>query len=229
MDPRTSFGREPLRTARLLLRLPCAADAPFLVELLTDPQFVRMIGDRGVRTTAEARTFLERNIWPSYREHGFGPLLIEWHGASPAAKRGRGDVVRGSSSGRRCMAAHAAGAEDAPLIGLCGLYQRTWLAVPDLGYALLPAWRGRGLARESAAALLDHARDALGLREVVGLVHRDNDASTRVLRACGLHRALTLRSPVTGEVTDLFVPPATLARARHLLRCEVEVLETPTV
>ena len=48
-----------LETERLILRRFVMEDAPFLVRLLNDPLFVRFIGDRGVRTEADARDYLE--------------------------------------------------------------------------------------------------------------------------------------------------------------------------
>ena len=45
-----------LETARLRLRLLSSSDAPFMLELLNDPDFIRNIGDRGVRTLEEPIT-----------------------------------------------------------------------------------------------------------------------------------------------------------------------------
>ena len=39
---------------RLELRELTVADAPFIVELLNDPDFHRYIGDRGIRTLQDA-------------------------------------------------------------------------------------------------------------------------------------------------------------------------------
>lgn len=64
-----------IETERLLLRNVCLDDAPFIVELVNDPAFIRFIGDKGVRTVEEAKTFLEQGILKSYRENGFGLYL----------------------------------------------------------------------------------------------------------------------------------------------------------
>ncbi|WP_187362891.1 GNAT family N-acetyltransferase [Massilia aquatica] len=48
-----------LETARLVLRTIEAADAPFYLELVNDPDFVVHIGDRGIRTLAAARVHIE--------------------------------------------------------------------------------------------------------------------------------------------------------------------------
>ena len=61
-----------LETERLALRRLTADDAPFLLELLNDPAFLRFIGDRGVRTLDDARAYVERGPAASYTQHGFG-------------------------------------------------------------------------------------------------------------------------------------------------------------
>jgi ribosomal-protein-alanine N-acetyltransferase len=76
-------------------------------------------------------------------------------------------------------------ATDTP-IGICGLVKRDWLDVADLGYAFLPEFRGRGCATEAAAAVLDHARDELGLHRIAAIVSPDNHDSIRVLERVGM-------------------------------------------
>lgn len=71
------------------------------------------------------------------------------------------------------------------LLGMCGLLQRDWLEVPDIGYAFLPAARGRGLAREAAEATLALARSRFGAAKVLAIVNPDNAASIRLLEQVG--------------------------------------------
>lgn len=70
-------------------------------------------------------------------------------------------------------------------IGLCGLLKRETLDLPDLGFAFLPAGRGRGYAREAALACLEDAEQRLGLRRVAAITSLDNVASIRLLESCG--------------------------------------------
>jgi RimJ/RimL family protein N-acetyltransferase len=67
--------------------------------------------------------------------------------------------------------------------GMCGLIRRDSLPEVDLGYAFLPEWWGRGLAREAAAACVAHGRDALGLRAMLAIVSPGNGPSIRLLEA----------------------------------------------
>jgi RimJ/RimL family protein N-acetyltransferase len=64
-------------TERLRLRWLQAADAPFVLELLNDPGWIRWIGERDVRTEAAARHYIEDRLAAGYRKHGFGLNLVE--------------------------------------------------------------------------------------------------------------------------------------------------------
>ena len=56
----------------------------------------------------------------------------------------------------------------------------------EVGYRLLhDAW-GQGLATEGATELVRYAFDDLGLARVIGVTHRDNQVSQRVLMKAGL-------------------------------------------
>ncbi|MDQ8162132.1 MAG: GNAT family N-acetyltransferase [Gemmatimonadota bacterium] len=65
-------GTPLIATARLRLDPFTADDAPFIVALLTDHDWLRYIGDRGVRTEEEARGYLAAGPLASYATHGFG-------------------------------------------------------------------------------------------------------------------------------------------------------------
>lgn len=71
-------------------------------------------------------------------------------------------------------------------IGICGLVRRDVLPCADIGYAFLPRYWSRGYAYESAAAVLNYARDVLGLKRLLAVVNRDNTGSIKVLEKLGL-------------------------------------------
>jgi RimJ/RimL family protein N-acetyltransferase len=61
-----------LETDRLVLRHLTLNDAPFILELLNEPSFIRFIGDRGVKTAQDARQYLLKGPIASYQRFGFG-------------------------------------------------------------------------------------------------------------------------------------------------------------
>ena len=56
----------------------------------------------------------------------------------------------------------------------------------EVGYWLLPDAWGQGFATEGAQAMVDYGFDDLGLHRIIGVTHRDNKASQRVLMKAGL-------------------------------------------
>lgn len=76
--------------------------------------------------------------------------------------------------------------EDQTPIGICGLVKRPALRDVDIGFAFLPQYWLKGYAFESAAAVMDYAKNTLGIKRVVGVVAPDNPGSIRVLERIGL-------------------------------------------
>ena len=64
-----------LETERLVLREFRLDDAEFILQLLNEAAFLRFIGDKGVRTLADARDYLLKGPIESYRRFGFGLYL----------------------------------------------------------------------------------------------------------------------------------------------------------
>jgi RimJ/RimL family protein N-acetyltransferase len=72
-----------LRTKRLELRELVLEDDEFILRLLNEAAFLRFIGDKGVRTAADAREYLSKGPIDSYRRHGFGLYLTSLRGGGP--------------------------------------------------------------------------------------------------------------------------------------------------
>jgi ribosomal-protein-alanine N-acetyltransferase len=153
-----------LLTPRLTLRPFVLEDAPFIVELLNDPGWLRFIGDRQVHTLDDARAYLRDGPLAHAARHGFALGAVD----------------------RR---------DDDTTIGMCGLIRREGLDDVDLGYAFLPAHRGRGYAREAAAAWLACGFERFGLARIVAITSVDNAASGRVLESIGMRFERQLRVP----------------------------------
>jgi RimJ/RimL family protein N-acetyltransferase len=55
----------------------------------------------------------------------------------------------------------------------------------DLGYRLMTAYWGQGLATEASRACVSYGWQTLGLKRIVGLVDHENLRSVRVLKKVG--------------------------------------------
>ncbi len=66
-----------LETNRLIIRRLSIEDADFILELLNEPSWLRFIGDKGVRTIADARDYILKGPIESYERFGFGLFMVE--------------------------------------------------------------------------------------------------------------------------------------------------------
>jgi Acetyltransferases, including N-acetylases of ribosomal proteins len=82
----------------------------------------------------------------------------------------------------------------APL-GLCGFLKRDYLDKPDIGFALLPEFEGKGLMFESSHALLEYATSTLDFEEVLAIVMPINKRSCQLLEKLGFSKK------------DMIIPP----------------------
>lgn len=144
-----------LRTNRLLLRELGLDDAPFIVELVNTPGWLKFIGDRNIRSVDQAKTYLEKGPIKSYRENGFGLWGVSLK-------------------------------ESETLIGMCGLLKRDALEHPDIGYAFLTTYMGKGYAIEITKATMDFAKTTLNLTTLCAITHPENIASIKLLGKLGM-------------------------------------------
>jgi RimJ/RimL family protein N-acetyltransferase len=147
-----------IETPRLVLREFVETDAAMVLDLLNQPSFHEFIGDRGVRTSDDARRYLREGPIASYAEHGHGLL---WMGL----KQTNAEPVG---------------------IGMCGLVRRPSLPGPDIGFAVAPVYWGVGYTTEGAAAVLGRGREKLAITSVYGITLPHNHRSIRVLEKLGL-------------------------------------------
>ncbi|MGE0099159.1 MAG: GNAT family N-acetyltransferase [Hydrogenophaga sp.] len=144
-----------LDTARLCLRPFSEADAPFVLELVNDADWLTYIGDKAVRTLDDAKRYLLEGPMAMNAELGIGLCAMDLK--SP---------------------------ERRPL-GMCGLLVREGSPDVELGYALLPEARGQGLVREAAQAWVHHGFQTLNLRSIHAYTHAENTSSHAVLASLG--------------------------------------------
>ena len=64
-----------VETERLTLREITEKDAPFILELLNTPSWIKFIGDRNLKTEEDARNYILNRLMPGYKTFGFGFYL----------------------------------------------------------------------------------------------------------------------------------------------------------
>lgn len=85
--------------------------------------------------------------------------------------------------------------EDLKPIGMSGIIKRDNLDFPDIGFAFLPAFMGKGYAFEIADAIINHAKDILKLPMIYGIVNPENASSIKLLEKIGLRNIGTYTFP----------------------------------
>lgn len=70
----------PISSARLALRLAQENDSRDLHRLMSGPDWIRYIGDRGINSPQDARRYIQETLQPQYDSQGFG-MYIAHQGA----------------------------------------------------------------------------------------------------------------------------------------------------
>jgi RimJ/RimL family protein N-acetyltransferase len=150
---------EPVRleTARLVMDGHRAEDFEGLAALFGDAEVMRHIGGAALgRKEAWRRLLRYRGTWPVL---GYG----KW-------------VIRERANGR--------------FLGQCGFFRDErgfpppYAAMPEAGWALLPAAQGKGFAAEAMSAALAWL-DAAGHAACLCLIDEPNERSLRLAKRCG--------------------------------------------
>jgi len=66
-----------ISTDRLILRHMEAGDAAFILELLNDADFLRFIGDKGVRDIEGALGYIQSACHEAFERYGIGMMMVE--------------------------------------------------------------------------------------------------------------------------------------------------------
>jgi len=167
-----------LVTDRLVLRPPVEDDLEPFALMSADPEVMRHIGHGRPYDRGTA-------------ERAFAMLLAHWNerrfGLRSALDRGTGEYL--GFVGLSTVPAGSLGAGET-----------------EIGWRLRRSAQGRGLATEGARAVLEHARDALGIDRLVALIQPANTASQRVAGKLGLQHEDSGRGPYGAHV-DLWATP----------------------
>jgi ribosomal-protein-alanine N-acetyltransferase len=88
-------------------------------------------------------------------------------------------------------------------MGLCGLLKREYLNWPDLGFAFMPEYRGKGYAAEASIAVLNKAES--DYRHIAGMSSLDNQASIGLLKTLGFEFREIIKMNPEDPGTGLFI------------------------
>ena len=89
-------------------------------------------------------------------------------------------------------------------IGMCGIIKRDSLERPDIGFAFLPEYFGKGYGFEIASATLGYAVQVLRIPSICAITVANNTASIRLIEKLGLTIEKTFQYPDTGEELQLY-------------------------
>lgn len=73
-------------------------------------------------------------------------------------------------------------------IGVNGLFKREHLEYPDIGFALLPSYMGKGYAYESSKAIMIQAKEK-GFKKLYAFTNPDNSSSQKLLNKLGFEQS----------------------------------------
>jgi len=147
-----------IESKRLIIRPFKDSDAPFLVNLLNEPDFILHIGDKQVKTIEDAIDYLKKGPQLSYQQHGFGlsaVCLKETNtpiGMCGLLKREVNPQVFNEI---------------------------------EVGYALLSQYYAQGYAIEAVKALLDRAHQIKNFAKIAAITSSNNIKSQSLLYKCG--------------------------------------------
>ena len=88
-------------------------------------------------------------------------------------------------------------------VGMCGFVRRDTLPGPDLGFAFLPEFEGKGYGTESSIAMLSYGREKLGFDRILAITTLDNRPSIRLLEKLGFEFAKEI-DDAAGERLNLY-------------------------
>jgi len=143
-------------TPRLIISKITLKDAPFFIELMNSPHWLKYIGDRNIKTIIDAEAYLKKGILKSYKENGFGfyKVLLK--------------------------------SENNKTIGISGLIKRKELEGTDIGFGFLPQYEGKGFGFESSIEIMKFAEQILKLKSILAITDPINENSIKLLEKLGL-------------------------------------------
>jgi len=162
-------------TNRLLLSKITVDDAPFILELMNTPGWIKYIGDRNIKTVEQAATYIKNNQLKVYETLGYGYYKMQ---------------VK---------------AENLKTIGTTGLLKRNELDHVDIGFSMLPEYHGKGYGFEAANEIMKLAKNTFKLKTVSAITLPINKPSIHLLEKLGLSYQKTVKPFEDDKELLLFV------------------------
>ncbi|WP_292943433.1 GNAT family N-acetyltransferase [Olleya sp. UBA1516] len=144
-------------TERLIITKFTLDDAQFFIDLVNTPKFKLFIGDRKVNTIDQAKARIKKGHLNDYKTHGYGFYKLHLK------------------------------AENNKPIGTNGLTKRANLELPDIGFAMLPEYEGKGYGLESSLAILELAKNSFDLKKIGAITKDNNVASIKLIEKLGFN------------------------------------------
>lgn len=89
-------------------------------------------------------------------------------------------------------------------MGLCGILNRNTLEYPDLGFAFLPEFTGKGYALEACEALLNHAHLPGNIHTLLAITLPYNTRSVGLLKKLGFVHSKDIQLPNDSDILQLY-------------------------
>lgn len=150
-------------TKRLVLSKITVNDAPFILELMNTPDWIKYIGDRNIKTVEQAATYIQNNQLKCYEKSGFGYYKIQ---------------VKD---------------ENLKTIGTSGLLKRDELKHVDIGFSFIPEYHGKGYGFEAASEIMKLAKNTFNIKTVCAITLPINQPSIHLLEKLGLSYQKTVK------------------------------------
>ena len=157
----------PIYTDRLCLRVPTPRDAESLYGLFADAEVTRGLGKEPVSAVDDVRPTIEEAL-EGWSIDGLGMFVLETTATDRRVIGQAGLMIFDTRGWTPSTYAHA------------GSH-----AQPELGWALMQKYWGRGYATEAAAAIRDWAWECRHIDRLVSLIAPDNVRSQRVAERLG--------------------------------------------
>ena len=149
-----------IETERLLIREIVASDLDVMLEMHSDPEVHRYLGNNTITSPEKMKEAMDE-LTCQYREYGLGRWAM--------IEKGSGDFI--GWTGLEYVTHEINQHKD--------FY--------DLGYRLLKRYWGQGYATESAVASVDYAFEVLQASEIYAMADIENEGSNKILKKVGLH------------------------------------------